>query len=142
MVSFIYESLGEVFHGPFAASFLYNRKRTADIRDKIKLATRLLLNFPYREIVCVLMLLFFFMSDLLIKLHAGSCAHKGSPKRRQLLSYHPQPSRQSHEPTSHFKCTIDAGHSPSRPGPPPISRVNLDNGPAGHPITRCHLIIP
>lgn len=54
MVSFIYESLGEVFHGPFAASFLYNRKGTEDVRQKVKSMTQLLLHFPFREVVRVL----------------------------------------------------------------------------------------
>lgn len=51
MVSFIYECLGAVFHGPFAADFLYTRKTSEGIRQRIRAIARLILRFPFETMV-------------------------------------------------------------------------------------------
>lgn len=54
MVSFIYECLGEVFHGSVIASFLYLRKGSEEVRREIRTAARLIVTFPFEEIVCTI----------------------------------------------------------------------------------------
>lgn len=51
MVSLIYECLGEAFHGPAIARFLYLRKASEDIRREIKRTARLIVSFPFEEVV-------------------------------------------------------------------------------------------
>lgn len=52
MVSFIYECLEEVFYGSTIARFLYLRKGSEEIRREIRTAARLIISFPFEEVVC------------------------------------------------------------------------------------------
>lgn len=54
MVSFLYECLGEVFHGSVFARFLYLREGSEEIRHEIRIAARLVVSFPFEEVVCII----------------------------------------------------------------------------------------
>lgn len=53
MVSLIYECLGEVFHGSAVAQFLYLRKASEDARRDIRKMARLIVAFPFEELVSI-----------------------------------------------------------------------------------------
>lgn len=70
MVSFIYECLGEVFHGSTVASFLYLRKGSEEVRRDIRTAARLIITFPFEEVVrAIPFRLMFGYLDMLISIH-------------------------------------------------------------------------
>lgn len=54
MVSFIYECLDETFHGSTIARFLYLRKGSEEIRREIRTTSRLIVSFPFEEVVCII----------------------------------------------------------------------------------------
>lgn len=49
LVSFIYESMDEVFHGSTVARFLYLRNGSAEVRERIRTISRLIRTFPFEE---------------------------------------------------------------------------------------------
>lgn len=51
MVSFIYECLDEIFHGSAVSRFLYSLKGSEEVRDRIKITSRLIVTFPFEEVV-------------------------------------------------------------------------------------------
>lgn len=54
MVSFIYECLDEIFHSSAIARFLYLRKGSEEVRREIRTAARLIITFPFEEVVCII----------------------------------------------------------------------------------------
>lgn len=51
LVSIIYESLGDAFHGSTLARFLYLRKASEDVRREIRTTANLIVTFPFIEVV-------------------------------------------------------------------------------------------
>lgn len=51
MVAFIYECLNETFDTSAVVRFLYMRKGSEEIRREIKTAARLIITFPFEEVV-------------------------------------------------------------------------------------------
>lgn len=49
LVSFIYECLDEIFHGSTIARFLYMRNGSEEVRQRIRMTSRLILTFPFEE---------------------------------------------------------------------------------------------
>lgn len=58
LVSFIYECLDEIFYGSIVAQFLYLRRGSEEIRQSMKAAARLIVNFPFEPAVCIVLLTF------------------------------------------------------------------------------------
>lgn len=64
LVTFIYECLNETFSSSATARFLYMRKGSEEIRHEMKTAARLVITFPFEEVVhTVLIFSSFFHSD-------------------------------------------------------------------------------
>lgn len=56
MVSFIYECLDETFYSSAVARFLYLRKGSEEVRHEIRTAARLIITFPFEEVVRTILL--------------------------------------------------------------------------------------
>lgn len=54
MVSLIYECLDEVFYGSSIARFLYLRKGSEEVRRELRMVARLIITFPFEEVVRVI----------------------------------------------------------------------------------------
>lgn len=54
MVSFIYECLDEIFHSSAVARFLYLQKGSEEVRREIRTAARLIITFPFEEVVRII----------------------------------------------------------------------------------------